>query len=1082
MSLKFGINTSLLQNARSYFERGIICANIRVSKNSCYRDWKNTSFRMEGVSLKATTLGAVSSPRSKKELGAVSSPRSGRVPCHDTDEANREVSSHEDDDLTVVSTDEVNSVHHDTDEVNIVQNCVPCDWTGVSESVSTLSNSTTSASSSNDAMLLGRCVQGLIDEEIESNKAWKGELLLDVVLDCAIKPMRVNILNYIGVKESLHTIRFCSKTFPVDPCFRNDSWKKLKHYIERSAHSCGYNLASNGPFGSKKNTRQFVCQSGRVHRCKKQPTSKPCSMSYREDVEMNSKKVCRRKDGQSLPRRRLLKRAMSHSGSCKFRLVVYADEISYGIRVICGNPYHNGHLNMKNKGSLLPLRLLTKKERNKLVESFDDDLLSAHSRNTLFNKTGVFLRTQTVSYIRGVEIGRIDDISQSTSDRVIEYLSEQGHDYIYLCHRDVSSLKMAHLNRGVPSLAGNECSALYCALNRTSCDKVTEHSISSDKEREMLLYAESHRKAYMLTDDQHLFMGVAWVIIEERLLFDLCPEVIFVDCTMNTNKDKCPLFTVTGKNRMGNMFTVIRAFLPNQKAWVFRWLFSVVFPSFLSKRTLGRVRIVISDGDSSEYTQIDAAMKKVMPNARRLRCGWHIVNRGWKKHCSNAIHKKMTPSEKRKYHKSIRLVKEWLYSWMRPGYCVDRFEYQVSKYLLYEYLCSATEVLGEINVQRIHNFIMEHVEPHEAHYCFFLRKAVRHYGLYSNCGTEALFNGMKSCASKVTPQCTIPKAVSALCRQADRSVALSRGKVCNEASGSKTWSSFAFLDKILVKSTAMFKRQWDERTNYDSIKVREHQWLVIRTKDRKPSLIPQFYRTYVVNCDHGFFTCSCKHFELNGFACRHLLKVLTSCSDYTEPTHHDFSVAHWKEYHLRSSTISSSDTLQDKFMYLQDHDVIGPYHDPNSVRKDAVVDIMPVEYEKGHKFCCINYSFGNVNYLGNFGHVYGCHARKHVTSNLTKSFEKNFEADNVDCDSDRQDTNISLYERLNPVFQELLQSLETRENSDVVNGVEEYLNSKIIECKTNNVKKFKKRLVGKFVSCNLPTEKRLKTHGTKHFT
>ena len=86
------------------------------------------------------------------------------------------------------------------------------------------------------------------------------------------------------------------------------------------------------------------------------------------------------------------------------------------------------------------------------------------------------------------------------------------------------------------------------------------------------------------------------------------------------------------------------------------------------------------------------------------------------------------------------------------------------------------------------------------------------------------------------------------------------------------WSFFTFLDKILVKSTTIFKRQWDERINYDPIKVREHQWLIILIKDRKQSLIPQFYRTYVVNCDNGVFTFSCMYSELNGFACRHFFE------------------------------------------------------------------------------------------------------------------------------------------------------------------------------------------------------------------
>ena len=143
-----------------------------------------------------------------------------------------------------------------------------------------------------------------------------------------------------------------------------------------------------------------------------------------------------------------------------------------------------------------------------------------------------------------------------------------------------------------------------------------------------------------------------------------------------------------------------------------------------------------------------------------------------------------------------------------------------------------------------------------------------------------------------------------------------------------------------------------------------------------------------MNCHRGYFICSCKHFELNGFACRHILCVLTSCSGYKEPSHHDFSVCHWKEYHHYYSS-QSGDALSEKFDYLRDNDVIGPYHDPELVAKDPVVEIIPDEFERGLKFCCINYKFCNVNYLAEFGGVYGCTNRQNTTTNLSQSFASN---------------------------------------------------------------------------------------------
>ena len=95
-------------------------------------------------------------------------------------------------------------------------------------------------------------------------------------------------------------------------------------------------------------------------------------------------------------------------------------------------------------------------------------------------------------------------------------------------------------------------------------------------------------------------MGVAWIIDQEQRRLDLCPEVIYVDGTMNTNDETCPLFTVTGKDRPGHFFTFMRVFLPDTKEWALQWLFKVVVPSFIRRKILLRNKIIISDGASLE--------------------------------------------------------------------------------------------------------------------------------------------------------------------------------------------------------------------------------------------------------------------------------------------------------------------------------------------------------------------------------------------------------------------------------------------------------------------------------------------------
>ena len=86
------------------------------------------------------------------------------------------------------------------------------------------------------------------------------------------------------------------------------------------------------------------------------------------------------------------------------------------------------------------------------------------------------------------------------------------------------------------------------------------------------------------------------------------PEVIIVDTVFSTNNESRPLLTIGDKDSMGKMFIILRAFLPHEQSWGFRWVFSIVLPTMISQHTLQRVQLFISDGDSQEFGQIDNAI------------------------------------------------------------------------------------------------------------------------------------------------------------------------------------------------------------------------------------------------------------------------------------------------------------------------------------------------------------------------------------------------------------------------------------------------------------------------------------------
>ena len=70
-------------------------------------------------------------------------------------------------------------------------------------------------------------------------------------------------------------------------------------------------------------------------------------------------------------------------------------------------------------------------------------------------------------------------------------------------------------------------------------------------------YVHQRRSTYNLTSDQTLMMAFAWVYPKERDLFVKFPSVIYIDSTMDTNKDIMPLLSMVGKDTNSKTFTLL---------------------------------------------------------------------------------------------------------------------------------------------------------------------------------------------------------------------------------------------------------------------------------------------------------------------------------------------------------------------------------------------------------------------------------------------------------------------------------------------------------------------------------------------
>jgi hypothetical protein len=178
-------------------------------------------------------------------------------------------------------------------------------------------------------------------------------------------------------------------------------------------------------------------------------------------------------------------------------------------------------------------------------------------------------------------------------------------------------------------------------------------------------YAQKSRHAVGARDDQNILIACCWVFPDGRRLFQAFPEVVCIDGTHETNNESRPLLTLSVKDSDGNVTVVVRCFAPNERSWLIRWLFQKALPVLKGAQALQLVKLVMTDGDSQEMSQVDYAICSLW--------GWHLAHQGWRQQCRGLGFWK----RKRDVARSqVRVIDNRLYSWMRQ-WVHSREEYKV---------------------------------------------------------------------------------------------------------------------------------------------------------------------------------------------------------------------------------------------------------------------------------------------------------------------------------------------------------------------------------------------------------------------
>ena len=223
-----------------------------------------------------------------------------------------------------------------------------------------------------------------------------------------------------------------------------------------------------------------------------------------------------------------------------------------------------------------------------------EDMHKIHSKSHLVSKllqvrTGDLYSSQQIEYLRQKQnslhelADSIDDRSQSSAEKLLDTLkSTEDVSFIALFHDPTSSL----LSDNNPGFQVNPLkkrkekkttSHFWSTQRRIDSDRVVTETVPENVynmalREESVPDAEGRREALSVSDSQAMLLAIIWITDEDKRIFSLYPEVMFVDTTFGTNNEKRPLFKIAASDANNKNFTVVNGYLPSSRRWIFSWV------------------------------------------------------------------------------------------------------------------------------------------------------------------------------------------------------------------------------------------------------------------------------------------------------------------------------------------------------------------------------------------------------------------------------------------------------------------------------------------------------------------------------
>ena len=248
-----------------------------------------------------------------------------------------------------------------------------------------------------------------------------------------------------------------------------------------------------------------------------------------------------------------------------------------------------------------------------------------------------------------------------------------------------------------------------------------------------------------LTVGDKVLLGVAWCREDERTLFEKYPSVIMFDVTCETNREGRALGVMGSVDCNMEVFTPVRVIMPSQKAWVFDWIFKNVIPTLMGREPLKRTAIILTDGDRTMYSQVDANIPKLYPNAKHVLCMYHLMTKGIQK-----LKNQMVGLDRPIVKSHTRTFQETMYTWCRMGGIETLDEFKISEAFLKQWLTDLQNNQDDEhdkdvsrNAQVLQNFLRNNMLPHKERFLICNRNWLMCLDYRTTSPLESMFGAMK---------------------------------------------------------------------------------------------------------------------------------------------------------------------------------------------------------------------------------------------------------------------------------------------------------------------------------------------------